>query len=362
MRVKYLVDLGTRAFTPVPMKKTRVASLVALFILFQSCWQKPAEDGSADIVSLKEWNLSEIRVRDPFILRDDDSEMYYLYAQKENRMLKDVSDTLAGVEAYISRDLLTWYGPRDVFIMPEGFWADYQVWAPEVHEYNDRFYLFVTLSSHDTLPDISPVGMRLPRRGTQILEGEGPLGPFSPFENKPHTPVEWSSLDGTLWVEDGVPYMIFCHEWTQIGNGSVELVQLAEDLSGPVSEPQTLFHAGDAEWVRGLRNDGKVTDGCFIYRAEDNRLIMIWSSFGDKEYAIGTAISENGKISGPWIQSDLLFDENGGHGMIVKSFEGELLLVFHQPNRGPEERAQFYRLKETNARLERGEQFFPSSH
>ena len=341
------------------MKNAIVSILISVLILFQSCRQKPAADGARDIVRQKEWNLSDIRIRDPFILRDDASGMYFMYAQKENRLVRDENDTLTGVEAYMSRDLQTWYGPRDVFIMPEGFWADYQVWAPEVHKYKDRFYLFVTLSSHDTLPEVSPVGMRLPRRGTQVLAAEGPLGPFTPFGNKPHTPEEWSSLDGTLWVEEGIPYMIFCHEWTQVGNGSIELVQLAEDLSRPVSEPQSLFHAGDAAWVRGIVNDGKVTDGCFIYEAENGGLIMIWSSFGDEEYAIGTAISESGKLTGPWVQSGLLFEDNGGHGMILETFEGELLLAFHQPNRRPDERARFYRLKEIDGQLARGEEFHP---
>jgi hypothetical protein len=78
---------------------------------------------------------------------------------------------------------------------------------------------------------------------------------------------------------------------------------------------------------------------------------MIWSSFGSKGYAIGQAISENGKIAGPWTQAELIFKENGGHGMIFKTFEDELFLLFHQPNFGPQERAQMYRIEEKNDRL-----------
>ena len=47
------------------------------------------------------------------------------------------------------------------------------------------------------------------KRATQILASESPEGPFKPFANKPHTSENWMSLDGTFWVEDGVPYMIF---------------------------------------------------------------------------------------------------------------------------------------------------------
>jgi hypothetical protein len=44
--------------------------------------------------------------------------------------------------------------------------------------------------------------------------------------------------------------------------------------------------------------------------------------------------------------------------MILETFEGELLLVFHQPNTGPQERARFYRLKEINNRLVLGQKYF----
>ena len=333
--------------------KLRIACFLFLMLFFiSSCIQKQATS------TLKSWDINEIRIRDPFIVKDDETRKYFMYAQKGNRLDREDWDTIPGVEVYESNDLKTWYGPVEVFAFPKGFWADYQVWAPEVHVYQDKFYLFATFSSRDTLEALSPVDFKLPRRGTQVLLADKPIGPFEPFDNKPHTPWNWSSLDGTLWVEDGIPYMVFCHEWTQIQNGSMELVQLADDLSKPVTEPVTLFHAGDAEWVRGVTNDGKVTDGCFLYKTKGGQLIMIWSSFGENQYAIGQAVSENGKVAGPWIQSDLIFNENGGHGKILETFEGELLLVFHQPNSSPKERAQFYRLTEVDNRLVLGEKYF----
>jgi len=38
------------------------------------------------------------------------------------------------------------------------------------------------------------------------------------------------AFDGTLWVEEGQPYMIYCHEWVQVEDGTMELVELAPDL------------------------------------------------------------------------------------------------------------------------------------
>ena len=49
-------------------------------------------------------------------------------------------------------------------------------------------------------------------RGTQILRADKPDGPFLPLSTLQQTPLDEMALDGTLWVEDGVPYMVYCHE------------------------------------------------------------------------------------------------------------------------------------------------------
>jgi arabinan endo-1,5-alpha-L-arabinosidase len=47
-----------------------------------------------------------------------------------------------------------------------------------------------------------------------------PTGPFAAFTNHSTWPTDRMTLDGTLWVEDGVPYMVFGHEWVQIKDGT----------------------------------------------------------------------------------------------------------------------------------------------
>ena len=235
-------------------------------------------------------------------------------------------------------------------MIPEGFWADWMVWAPEVHRYRDKYYLLVTLTSRDTLP---PIAGRptLNQRGTQVLVADSPTGPFRPFQNRAHTPAEWMALDGTLWVEDGVPWMVFCHEWVQVTDGTMELVRLKDDLSDTVGVCQTLFRADDAPWVRSIGQKGSpqygfVTDGPFLYRTNSGTLIMIWSSFGARQYAVGMAISSSGKIAGPWQQvAQPLFAADGGHGMIFRTFDGQLMLALHQPNSGGKERGAFLPVK-----------------
>ena len=72
---------------------------------------------------------------------------------------------------------------------------------------------------------------------------------------------------------------------------------------------------------------------------------MLWSGRGPKGYAMGSACSEGG-ILGPWKQNKrLAFQEDGGHGMVFKTFEGKLLMTVHQPNQTPNERPKFFPAK-----------------
>lgn len=66
---------------------------------------------------------------------------------------------------------------------------------------------------------------------------------------------------------------------------------------------------------------------------------MLWSTGGEKGYTMGFARSVNGDVLGPWIQdASPLFEDDGGHGMIFKDFDGKLRLIIHAPNLHPLER------------------------
>ncbi|HEY3285029.1 MAG TPA: glycoside hydrolase family 43 protein [Armatimonadota bacterium] len=294
----------------------------------------------------KATKLGDITIRDPFILADAPSKTYYLYRSGGG-----------GVEAYTSTDLESWKGPLQVFKQPDGFWGSQACWAPEVFRYKEKYYLLATFSSKDKVKSMTPGWQPadqfpLVLRGTQILVADSPKGPFKPFQNRPHTPQDWMALDGTLWVEDGTPWMVFCHEWVQVQDGTVEAVRLKDDLSAADGSPTTLFKASDAPWRYG--QDGRdpksrswVTDGPSLYKTKSGKLLMIWSSFGSGGYTVGVARSQSGKVEGPWTQIDKpLFKDDGGHGMILRTFDDKLYLVLHQPNSGAS-RARLLEVEDT---------------
>lgn len=279
--------------------------------------------------------FNDIHIRDPFILPEDGK--YYLYGSRG----PEAWDKCTGLDVYVSDDLENWSEPTEVFTPPAGFWADMNFWAPEVHKYNGKYYMLVSFKSEAE------------NRGTQILISESPLGPFVLHSDGPVTPREWECLDGTLYIENGKPYMIFCHEWVQMadGNGEMCVIELSDDLKCAVSEPVLLFKGADPYWVRKDAPE-YVTDGPFMYRTAEGKLLMIWSSFNENGYVEAIADSDNGSVFGKWNHdNELLFSSDGGHGMIFKSFDGELYFICHSPNDNPAERPVIKRIKEENGTL-----------
>lgn len=272
--------------------------------------------------------LLDIYIRDPYILLYDDK--YYMYG-KEYLEQK-------GFVVYTSNDLIEWSRPKQVFIPDENFWADRDFWAPEVYEYNGKFYMFASFKSENS------------RRATHILVSDAPDGQFVPLTDKTITPPEWECLDGTLYVDKkGKPHIVFCHEWEQIGDGTMCEMELSEDLKSSKSQPRVLWKASDhKEVVDAIKGrESKVTDGPYLYRCKNGELICIWSSFNKDGYMEVVSRSDNGDIDGNWsIDLNPLIDGDGGHGMVFKSKDDETIFVMHSPNAAGLERARLYKVIE----------------
>jgi len=292
-------------------------------------------------------NLSEIQIRDPFVLRVAAERHYYLFGTTDKNAWNGPG---TGFDCYRSRDLAEWEGPIAAFRPPSDFWATTQFWAPEVHEFRGHFYMLATFKA----PGV--------HRGTQVLKADRAEGPFAPWSDGPVTPRHWECLDGTLHVDEtGAPWMVFCHEWLQVGDGEIVAIRLSDDLRRAADEPELLFRASSAPWARPHQNDYEghwspafpkppgdffVTDGPFLHRAEDSSLFMLWSSNGAQGYAMGLARSASGAVHGPWLQEpEPLWAHDGGHGMIFRSFDEKLFVTLHQPNQTPRERAIFRELR-----------------
>ena len=283
---------------------------------------------------------SDINIRDPFVLVHEGA--YYLYGTRGATCWGPAS----GFDVYVSRDLENWEGPHVCFENDGTFWADRNYWAPEVHVWQGRFYMFASFKNEQVC------------RGTAILVADTPMGPFRPHSDGRVTPPDWECLDGTFYVSKaGKPYMVFCHEWVQAGDGEVCAMPLTDDLTAAAGEPRVLFHASDAPWCKVMHHssgvDGCVTDGPFLWRTAEGTLECLWASFSEGGYTEGVAVSDNGDIDGNFVQAEPLFKEDGGHGMVFRALDGQLYLTLHSPNKHLEERPCFHPLREEKGMLVR---------
>ena len=135
------------------------------------------------------YKISEIKIRDPYVVVYKN--MYYLYKSLGKQII-----------AYKSTDLENWDDFVVVYDFPENSWKIKDLWAPEVHLYKGKYYLFVSSMGKNG------------NRGTDISVADTPDGPFVPIVDGPATPEGENCIDGTLYVEDGIPYIVYSDDWS----------------------------------------------------------------------------------------------------------------------------------------------------
>lgn len=277
--------------------------------------------------------LDSIRLSDPFIFPDTDSKTYYM--------------TGTGGMLWKSKDLALWSGPYKPYVVDPDSWMGPRpmVWAAEIHKYNGKYYFFATFTNLEVNIDTVEYNV-IPRRACHVLVSDKPEGPYvSINKNTCYLPADKPTLDATLWIDnDSLPYMVYCHEWLQNRNGTVEKIRLKDDFSNTIGEPTIMFRANESPWSRETTEDGKikpnmVTDGPFLFKTTNGRLGIIWTSWIGDVYTQGVAYSLSSTLDGPWIQEpDPITPPNFGHGMIFNTFDGRTLMAVHSHLRVGQER------------------------
>lgn len=268
----------------------------------------------------------QINIRDPFVVYE--SGKYYLYGSRA----KNIAIKSNGFDVYISDDLIDWSEPIECFSSEKHGLNAGANWAPEVYKYKDKYYMFATFTQENGL------------RGTYSLCSDSLTGPFVPHSKGALTPSEWECLDGTLYVDDaGVPYLIFCHEHTQIVDGTICYAKLNESLDALDSDVVTMFNASSCDLVDPIAigtDKHFVTDGPFMFRSKANELFMIWSSFIKGNYAELVVKFKDGKLGSHFEHMRPLLDNDGGHGMIFSDGK-KIYFTYHTPNKSLLERPEF---------------------
>ena len=293
-----------------------------LFVIIMAVRLAPVFAQNREPVIKVDVPLDSIRLSDPFIMADKATATYYM--------------TGTGGMLWKSKDLVKWTGPYAVTKTDPQSWMgkNPMIWAAELHQYKGKYYYFGTFTNRAVKID-SVRGNVIERRACHILVSDRPEGPYVPMKDSIYLPANKPTLDATLWVENGKPYMLYCYEWLQNWNGTVEKIELKPDLSGSIGEGKVLFRASDSPWSKDSSENGlvipnKVTDGPWVFRTQTGKLGMLWTSWIHDVYAQGVAYSRSGTLDGPWIQEkELVTPPNFGHGMMFRTFDGKLLMAIH---------------------------------
>lgn len=324
--IKNIFTIFGKFYTVTIMKISSIL-ILTLGLIAYSC--KPGTQSKTDSSdSAKEFSgipLDSIILSDPAILPDSASGMYYM--------------TGTGGQLWKSPDLKVWQGPMDVVEVDSSSWmgAYPMIWAAELHQYNGKYYYFATFTNRD-IKFGTYKGNELERRSSHILVADNPEGPYRHIEggDSVYLSPDKLTLDGTFWVDrNGKPYMVYCWEWLQNWDGTIEKIELKPDLSGSVGEESILFRASESPWSLEIDENGKerpnkVTDGPYIFRTDTGKLGMIWTSWVKDVYTQGVAYSESGTLDGPWTQvATPITPPNFGHGMLFRTFDGQLLMSVH---------------------------------
>lgn len=255
---------------------------------------------------------ADINLSDPFIMADAKTKKYYMTGTGGGLWSSPDLETWTYLGFPIQTDGAAWMG------------ASPQVWAAELHCIDGRYYNFATFTNGSVTIDADGH----PRRAVHLLSSTLPQGTYrlTSGADATYVPASKCTLDATFFQDtDGSRYLLYCHEWIQNGNGTVEAIRLRPDMKGTEGEGRVLFRAHDATW-----NTSPVTDGPYVFRTQTGRLGIIWTSWNGDRYVQGVAYSQNDKLFGTWRQEPLpITPDNYGHGMLFRTFEGQLLMAIH---------------------------------
>ncbi|MGF7145076.1 GH43 family beta-xylosidase [Anaerotaenia torta] len=264
-------------------------------------------------------DLGITQIGDPFILKASD-DTYYLYC----------TSAASGYYCWKSKDLVHWSGKKLCYVKKSDSWCTDSFWAPEVVEYNNKYYMYYTARS----------GGESLRIGLAV--SDQPQGPFLDVENRPFFDLGYAAIDANVLIDaDGSKYLYFSRDCSEneIGNvrkSEIYGVALSDDMLSIVGEPVLLL-TPDQPWelssTNPLWNEGPE----IMVRNSTYYLSYSANCYADKAYSIGYATSSS--PLGPYKKyennpiltagTSKVISGPGHHSFTVSPDGSELWMAYH---------------------------------
>lgn len=321
--------------------------LLLLGLSFLLCLQGKAQELPGNPLS--------VALGDPYIIFDEQSDLYYLYG---------TGGTKNGFVVYSSKDLKDWKNEGVIYNnQQEKSWGTKDFWAPEVYKWDDKFYLFYSAHWKENPNN------ELENYKIGVAVSDKPTGPFVDIESHPLFDPGYPIIDANVYVaEDGKKYLYYsrcCYkhpveseiaDWAkkngiydEIEESWVYGIELKPDLSGVIGKPRLLLKPPvkmddkQAEWEsRSVHNqeiNRRWTEGSYLFK-HNGLFYMMYSAnhYAGPYYAVGYATSES--PLGPFVKSEFnpVLEKNSekggdvtgtGHNSVFVGKDGKMYCVYH---------------------------------
>ncbi|MDO3409859.1 glycoside hydrolase family 43 protein [Saccharibacillus sp. CPCC 101409] len=262
-------------------------------------------------------------IGDPFILKASDGK-YYCYPTSAGD---------EGFKAWSSDDLVEWQEEGFVYEKSknERAWGYKQFWAPEVVEFESKYYMYYTACSLEK--DSLRIG---------VAVSESPTGPFEDVYDRPMFDFGYAAIDAHVMIEpDGRAFMYYSRDCSENVVGTcreshIYGVELNADLLSVRGEGKLLLKP-DQEWELKSGNEFRWNEGPFVIKRGGLYYLMYSANcFAHRDYAVGYATSD--RPLGPfekYAHNPIMYadspDVSGpGHHSVTESPDGtELFIVYH---------------------------------
>ena len=270
----------------------------------------------ADTVS-----IDTMSVENPFITYDSESNTYYMVAD--------------GGYMWTSKELRLWHGPYNILLQDRASWMSKAsaIYSPEIHKYNGRYYYMASFERADTMVAGSN-GELFPRRSCVALVSNSITGPYRTIDVAGELlDIREKAVHPTFCTDEyGVGYMIYNHDASQNGDGTVQIVRFSENMARRVGEAYIMFSASRNGWSRSANSEkngfSPVMEAPFLFVTDGGRMGIIFTTCIGDERALGVAYTETGHLDGPWvIEPEPFMTGNVGSAMMFKDYDGTLVMA-----------------------------------
>ncbi|NRF37891.1 glycoside hydrolase family 43 protein [Pedobacter foliorum] len=221
------------------------------------------------------------------------------------------------MDAYSSKDLVTWKKHPHILDTSNVKWAKKAVWAPSITKKGNKYYLFFGANDIQNNNELGGIGVAVSNK---------PNGPFKDLIGKPlidkfHNGAQ--PIDQYVFKDKDGQYYLFYGGWSHCN-----VVKLSDDFKSIVPFP-------DGTTYKEVTPKGYV-EGPFMF-IRNGKYYFMWSEGGwtGPDYSVAYAIADS--PLGPFTRIDKILKQDpsiatgaGHHSVIKNPKTGDYYIIYHR--------------------------------